>query len=150
MEDDEEVQYEVTDNNGCATDTSIFDNWSYEPESKVLMARFNAFKFPSSNNLRFQCSIRVCFGSCPPVHCQGVDAFGRRRRRRRQVNGVAGGSDLNPGSIGFQVSVCCIDYRCTYLLFIATIRQRSSNCTTTVIWYYDRYEFVHFYFIFLL
>ncbi|XP_022668562.1 uncharacterized protein LOC111253451 isoform X4 [Varroa destructor] len=101
MEDDEEVQYEVTDNNGCATDTSIFDNWSYEPESKVLMARFNAFKFPSSNNLRFQCSIRVCFGSCPPVHCQGVDAFGRRRRRRRQV-GVAGGSDLNPGSIGFQ------------------------------------------------
>lgn len=103
MEDDEEVQYEVTDNNGCATDTSIFDNWSYEPESKVLMARFNAFKFPSSNNLRFQCSIRVCFGSCPPVHCQGVDAFGRRRRRRRQV-GVAGGSDLNPGSIGFQVS----------------------------------------------
>ena len=49
------------------------------------MARFNAFKFPSSNNLRFQCNIRVCFGSCPPVNCEGVDAYGRRRRRRAAV-----------------------------------------------------------------
>ena len=47
------------------------------------MARFNAFKFPSSNNLRFQCNIRVCFGSCPPINCDGIDAFGRRRRRRQ-------------------------------------------------------------------
>ena len=81
MEDEGEFQYEVTDDNGCATDPSIFGNWEYDPHQKSLMARFNAFKFPSSNNLRFQCNIRVCFGSCPPVNCDGVDAYGRRRRR---------------------------------------------------------------------
>ena len=81
MEDEGEFQYEVTDANGCATDPSIFGNWEYDPHAKQLMARFNAFKFPSSNNLRFQCNIRVCFGSCPPVNCDGVDAYGRRRRR---------------------------------------------------------------------
>lgn len=83
MEDEGEFQYEVTDDNGCATDPSIFGNWEYDPHQKSLMARFNAFKFPSSNNLRFQCNIRVCFGSCPPVNCDGVDAYGRRRRRRQ-------------------------------------------------------------------
>lgn len=67
MEDEGEFQYEVTDDNGCATDPSIFGNWEYDPHHKTLMARFNAFKFPSSSNLRFQCNIRVCFGSCPPV-----------------------------------------------------------------------------------
>ncbi|KAI1292053.1 Latent-transforming growth factor beta-binding protein 4 [Halotydeus destructor] len=82
MEDDGEFQYEVTDANGCATDPSIFGNWEYDPHQKTLMARFNAFKFPSSNNLRFQCNIRVCFGSCPPVNCDGVDAYGRRRKRQ--------------------------------------------------------------------
>ena len=82
MEDEGEFQYEVTDDNGCATDPSIFGNWEYDPHQKSLMARFNAFKFPSSNNLRFQCNIRVCFGSCPPVNCDGVDAYGRRRRRQ--------------------------------------------------------------------
>lgn len=81
MEDDGEYQYEVTDDNGCATDPTIFGNWDYDPHSKQLSARFNAFKFPSSNNLRFQCNIRVCFGSCPPVNCDGQDAYGRRRRR---------------------------------------------------------------------
>lgn len=82
MEEEGEFQYEVTDDNGCATDPSIFGNWEYDPHQKSLMARFNAFKFPSSNNLRFQCNIRVCFGSCPPVNCDGVDAYGRRRRRQ--------------------------------------------------------------------
>lgn len=83
MEEEGEFQYEVTDENGCATDPSIFGNWEYDPHKKSLMARFNAFKFPSSNNLRFQCNIRVCFGSCPPINCDGIDAFGRRRRRRQ-------------------------------------------------------------------
>lgn len=88
MEEEGEFSYEVTDENGCSTDPSIFGNWEYDPHKKSLMARFNAFKFPSSNNLRFQCNIRVCFGSCPPVNCDGVDAYGRRRRRRRQIDTI--------------------------------------------------------------
>lgn len=82
MDDEGEYQYEVTDANGCATDPSIFSDWKYDQHRKSLVARFNAFKFPSSNNLRFQCNIRVCFGSCPPVNCNGIDSYGRRRKRR--------------------------------------------------------------------
>lgn len=81
MEDNVENEYIVTDENGCATDPSIFGEWEYNPESNSLMASFNAFKFPSSDNIKFQCNIRVCFGKCQPVNCRGYNAFGRRRRR---------------------------------------------------------------------
>lgn len=80
MEDNVQNEYLVTDENGCATDTSIFGNWEYNPDTNSLLASFNAFKFPSSDNIRFQCNIRVCFGKCQPVNCGGYNAFGRRRR----------------------------------------------------------------------
>jgi hypothetical protein len=70
----------VTDDNGCATDPSIFGEWSYERGRAELTATFNAFKFPASNNIRFQCNIRVCFGQCQPQNCAGSNAYGRRRR----------------------------------------------------------------------
>lgn len=82
MEDNVENEYVVTDENGCATDPTIFGEWEYNPETNSLLASFNAFKFPSSDNIRFQCNIRVCFGRCQPVNCRGYNAFGRRRRRR--------------------------------------------------------------------
>lgn len=81
MEDSVENEYIVTDENGCATDPSIFGEWQYNSETNSLLATFNAFKFPSSDNIRFQCNIRVCFGRCQPVNCRGYDAFGKRRRR---------------------------------------------------------------------
>lgn len=81
MEDNVENEYIVTDENGCATDPSIFGDWEYNPDTNSLLANFNAFKFPSSDNIRFQCNIRVCFGKCQPVNCRGYNAFGRRRRR---------------------------------------------------------------------
>jgi hypothetical protein len=81
MEDSVENEYIVTDENGCATDPSIFGEWEYEAESNTLMAKFNAFKFPSSDNIRFQCNIRVCFGKCQPVNCRGYNAYGKRKRR---------------------------------------------------------------------
>lgn len=67
MEDKVENEYTVTDENGCATDPSIFGEWEYNADSQSLLASFNAFKFPSSDNIRFQCNIRVCFGKCQPV-----------------------------------------------------------------------------------
>lgn len=67
MEDSVENEYIVTDENGCATDPTIFGEWDYNPDSQSLLASFNAFKFPSSDNIRFQCNIRVCFGKCQPV-----------------------------------------------------------------------------------
>lgn len=81
MEENVENEYIVTDENGCATDPLIFGDWDYDPDANTLMAHFNAFKFPSSDNIRFQCNIRVCFGKCQPVNCHGFNAYGRRRRR---------------------------------------------------------------------
>ena len=81
MEESVENEYIVTDENGCATDPSIFGEWEYNADSNTLSARFNAFKFPSSDNIRFQCNIRVCFGKCQPVNCRGYNAYGKRRRR---------------------------------------------------------------------
>ena len=81
VDENEEHEYLVTDENGCATDPSIFGEWDFDPRANQLKAIFNAFKFPSSNNIKFRCNIRVCFGRCPPVNCNGLDAFGRRRRR---------------------------------------------------------------------
>jgi len=87
MEDSVENEYIVTDENGCATDPSIFGEWEYSAETNSLLASFNAFKFPSSDNIRFQCNIRVCFGKCQPVNCRGYNAFGKRRRRRQIGDG---------------------------------------------------------------
>jgi len=67
MEGDGENEYLVTDENGCATDPSIFAEWEVDGDSQVLMAHFNAFKFPSSSSIKFQCNVRVCFGKCQPV-----------------------------------------------------------------------------------
>lgn len=101
MDDEGEYQYEVTDSNGCATDPSIFSDWKYDQHRKSLVARFNAFKFPSSNNLRFQCNIRVCFGSCPAVNCNGIDAYGKRRRRR-QAPSIGEDTTINEDGILLQ------------------------------------------------
>ena len=84
MEENVENEYIVSDENGCATDPSIFGEWEYNSDSNTLMAKFNAFKFPSSDNIRFQCNIRVCFGKCQPVNCQGYNAYGKRKRRERE------------------------------------------------------------------
>jgi len=80
MDDNGENEYLVTDDNGCATDPSIFGEWTYERNLGVLTATFNAFKFPASNNIRFQCNIRVCFGQCQPQNCAGSNAYGRKKR----------------------------------------------------------------------
>jgi len=81
MDDDGDNEYLVTDENGCATDPSIFGEWQYERQKGVLTSIFNAFKFPSSNNIKFHCNIRVCFGQCQPQNCAGNNAYGRKKRQ---------------------------------------------------------------------
>lgn len=105
MEDNEEIQYEVTDNEGCATEPKIFGNWILNHTDKTLRARFNAFKFPTSNNLRFQCNIRVCFGSCPPINCNGIDAHGRRKRQAENRDLVIGGDNFQEGALREEITV---------------------------------------------
>lgn len=79
--DGSDNEHLVTDEHGCATDPSIFGEWELDEDGKILVAIFSAFKFPTSNSIRFQCNVRVCFGRCQPVNCNGYDAFGKRRRR---------------------------------------------------------------------
>ncbi|CAH1100710.1 unnamed protein product [Psylliodes chrysocephalus] len=97
MEDSVENEYIVTDENGCATDPTIFGEWEYNPDTQSLLASFNAFKFPSSDNIRFQCNIRVCFGKCQPVNCRGYNAFGRRKRAIEDSDDDENGTDLALG-----------------------------------------------------
>lgn len=79
--DGEDIDYLVTDERGCASDPFVFQEWKLDSD-KALVANFNAFKFPSSNSIRFQCNVRVCFGKCQPVNCDGFDAFGKRKKRQ--------------------------------------------------------------------
>jgi len=108
MEDSVENEYTVTDENGCATDPSIFGEWDYNPETQSLLAGFNAFKFPSSDNIRFQCNIRVCFGKCQPVNCRGYNAFGRRRREidsRNSTTAVEVAESVNEGQMREEITI---------------------------------------------
>ena len=70
-EDNDQTVYTVTDDNGCATDPEIFDEWQYDRERGFLTAVFDAFKFPDSSTIKFKCNIRVCFGQCQPQNCAG-------------------------------------------------------------------------------
>jgi hypothetical protein len=36
-----------------------------------LISRFQAFKFPDSMNVHFQCVVQVCRGACPEPQCGG-------------------------------------------------------------------------------
>ncbi|KAK9513085.1 hypothetical protein O3M35_001355 [Rhynocoris fuscipes] len=107
MEDSGENEYIVTDENGCATDPSIFGEWDYNPDTQSLLASFNAFKFPSSDNIRFQCNIRVCFGKCQPVNCRGFNAYGRRRREidDRNTTDVEIAESVNEGQLREEITI---------------------------------------------
>lgn len=107
MEENVENEYIVTDEDGCATDPGIFGEWDFNSQTNSLMASFNAFKFPSSDTIRFQCNIRVCFGRCQPVNCRGYDAFGRRKRREitdenASVNRSSSDTALSKDGVGYE------------------------------------------------
>lgn len=96
-EEGKENRYEVTDDNGCAIDSSVFGEWEYDEKLNALVAPFNAFKFPNGNSVRFDCNIRFCFRACQPVNCGGRQAYGRRRR---QAPGDPTGFEFRVGSSG--------------------------------------------------
>jgi len=67
-DNDQVNTYNVTDENGCATDPTVFGEWSVDSDTQYLNAQFSAFKFPSgSNSLKFNCAVRICFGKCQSV-----------------------------------------------------------------------------------
>lgn len=47
----------------------------YSNLNKLTMSCFQAFKFPDSMNVHFQCVVQVCRGSCPEPQCGGGSGY---------------------------------------------------------------------------
>lgn len=69
----------LLDPHGCATDAAVFPHMRQRTEggTRLLFARFHAFKFAGSRYVNFEVVIRFCRGECEPEQC----APGTRRRR---------------------------------------------------------------------
>ena len=86
-------QAEITllDSLGCPTEGQIMGPLLKSPESpKVLVANFDAFKFPTSEVVQFRAHVTPCMPTCEPIECvyknyYGGDntrimSFGRKKR----------------------------------------------------------------------
>ncbi|XP_059096063.1 uncharacterized protein LOC131890668 isoform X2 [Tigriopus californicus] len=82
--DDEEIK--LLDERGCPTDP-VFPGLRKEEETGALLGRFEAFKFSETSVVNFQVNVQFCQDRCNPVDCgEGVQSFGKRRRRRDTSN----------------------------------------------------------------
>ena len=82
----------LLDSDGCPTESRILGPLVREEDVvKSLVAKFDAFKFPTSEVVQFRALVTPCMPSCEPVKCvyndysigkqTNVDSYGRRRRR---------------------------------------------------------------------
>ena len=88
----------LIDSLGCPTDSVIMGAVNKaDGDGQVLEARFDAFKFPTSDVVQFKALVTPCLPSCPPIRCSvsGVDgrtnevhSYGKRRRRKREADEV--------------------------------------------------------------
>ena len=67
---------QLVDEKGCVTRPKIMSPFkkvkNFDPTANVLAyAYFQAFKFPDSMNVHFQCVVQVCRGNCPEPQCGG-------------------------------------------------------------------------------
>lgn len=80
----------LIDYRGCPTDQYIMGPIYKSKESeKTLISHFDAFKFPSSEQVQFRALVTPCMPKCEPVQCDQNDigeglksivSYGRRRR----------------------------------------------------------------------
>jgi len=82
----------LLDSIGCPTEGRILGPLGKETgKPKSLMARFDAFKFPTSELVQFRALVTPCMPKCKPVECvyqdyyggdkTRISSYGRRRRR---------------------------------------------------------------------
>ena len=81
----------LIDSLGCPTDITIMGAMSKsDGNGQILEAKFDAFKFPTSDVVQFKAVVAPCLPACDPIKCSvsGVDgrtsevhSFGRRRKR---------------------------------------------------------------------
>lgn len=82
----------LIDSRGCPTDQFIMGpiyKSNARDDSKILLSHFDAFKFPSSEQVQFRALVTPCMPTCEPIQCDQNDiteglksivSYGRRRR----------------------------------------------------------------------
>ncbi|GFT62934.1 uncharacterized protein NPIL_557171 [Nephila pilipes] len=80
----------LIDSLGCPTDVSIMGSLTKAGSTgKILLAPFEAFKFPTSDIVQFKALVTPCLPNCEPVDCslkshgqtRDFSSMGKRRRR---------------------------------------------------------------------
>ena len=72
---------QLVDEKGCVSRPKIMSPFkklkNFDATANVLAyAYFQAFKFPDSMNVHFQCVVQVCRGACPEPQCGGISGGG--------------------------------------------------------------------------
>ena len=104
----------LIDSLGCPTDLLIMGSMNKaDGNGQVLEAKFDAFKFPTSDVVQFKAVVAPCLPACDPIKCSvsGMDgrtsevhSFGRRRRKRNAEEVLVVQSLSVSDKFGFQRS----------------------------------------------
>ena len=105
----------LIDKMGCPTDMAIMGAMSKaDGNGQILEAKFDAFKFPTSDVVQFKAMVAPCLPSCEPIKCSisgadgrtsEVNSYGKRRRRKREADEVLVVQSLSVSDkFGFQRS----------------------------------------------
>lgn len=93
MDGSDNAEITLIDSNGCPTDQFIMGPiYKSSTSGKVLLAQFDAFKFPTSELVQFRALVTPCMPTCEPVQCNQEDIGGELKsmssygRRRRALN----------------------------------------------------------------
>jgi hypothetical protein len=89
-------EIELIDSNGCPEEVDIMSAvYRKKDDAKKLLLDFEAFKFPSSDLVRFRAVISLCLNECKPSKCKRkwdkheVVSYGKKRKRRSYGESVS-------------------------------------------------------------
>ncbi|CAH2108132.1 unnamed protein product [Euphydryas editha] len=90
----------LLDNRGCPTGQVDFPSFtrSYVGGTQRLSAQFKAFRFPTSQVVRFSIMVRFCEGKCPAVNCGRMEQL----RNARDANDTSDTIDAQVSETGRQ------------------------------------------------
>lgn len=76
-----DTELTLIDERGCPADPTIMSELKKDLSSgKILLSRFDAFRFPSSDMVQFRAMVTPCMPTCPPVTCDVLDYTGQTRQ----------------------------------------------------------------------
>jgi hypothetical protein len=78
-------KYRLTEENGCATDTDLFPQWTQVTKSRT-QAVFRLFKWPDCRMIRFECDCVPCLDQCLEVDCSKQTYRAKRHLRESNKN----------------------------------------------------------------